>query len=62
MPGDNKREKVKNNWKIYGARGLFTTHYLFEWGVAAIIKPLTFNDAVPSQDEINRIKDIGAAF
>ncbi len=59
MPGANKRGQMKNNWKVWGPRGLFTTHYMFEWGIAAIIKPLSFSDATPTKDEIKKIQDIG---
>jgi hypothetical protein len=41
MPGDTRREQVRNNWKMWGPRGLLTTHGLFEWGVAALIVPLS---------------------
>lgn len=40
MPGDTRRQQVRNNWKMWGPKGLLTTHGLFEWGIAAIIKPL----------------------
>lgn len=41
MPGDTKRQQVSNNWKMWGPKGLLTTHGLFEWGIAAIIMPLS---------------------
>ena len=41
MPGDTRREQVRNNWKMWGPKGLLTTHGLFEWGIAAIIMPLS---------------------
>jgi hypothetical protein len=59
MPGQNKREKFKNNWKVWGAKGLFTNHYLFEWGIAAIIKPLNFSDALPKESDIETAEKIG---
>ncbi len=59
MPGGNNREKVKNNWKMWGPKGLFTNHYLFEWGVAAIIAPLTFSDTLPSREEIENVMSMG---
>jgi hypothetical protein len=59
MPGDNKRQKVKNNWKMWGPRGLFTTHGLFELGVATLIVPLTFNEAVPKNKDIQHAQEIG---
>ena len=48
MPGETKREQVKNNWKMWGPKGLMTTHGLFEIGVASIIAPLSFADTVPT--------------
>ncbi|MGZ6005753.1 MAG: hypothetical protein ACXWLH_06465, partial [Candidatus Saccharimonadales bacterium] len=32
MPGDNRREQVKNNWKMWGPKGLISTHGMFEIG------------------------------
>lgn len=41
MPGANKREILRNNWKMWGPKGLLTTHGIFEWGVALMMAPLT---------------------
>lgn len=41
MPGENRRKQVRNNWKMWGPKGLLTTHGLFEWGIAAIMLPLS---------------------
>lgn len=41
LPGETRREQVKNNWKMWGPRGLLTTHGFFEFGVAALIAPFT---------------------
>lgn len=45
LPGDTKRQAVSNNWKMWGPKGLFTTHYAFEWGVSTILltMPLSRN-------------------
>ncbi|MBP7806871.1 hypothetical protein KA047_00050 [Candidatus Saccharibacteria bacterium] len=59
IPGINRREKVKNNFKMWGPKGLITTHGLFELGIATIIAPLTFKEAVPSEHDIKRMMDIG---
>lgn len=40
FPGDSFPIRVRNNWKFWGPKGLFTTHFTFEWGVAALIAPL----------------------
>lgn len=46
MPGETRRKQVSNNWKMWGPKGLLTTHGLFEWGIAAIIAPLSGNSRV----------------
>lgn len=37
--GETKRESIKRNWQLWGAKGLITTHGLFEMGVATILAP-----------------------
>lgn len=59
MPGDTRRQQVKNNWKMWGPRGLFTAHGLFEVGIAAIIKPVGFGDAQPKKADLELISHIG---
>jgi hypothetical protein len=57
LPGDTKRELVKNNWKMWGPKGLMTTHGAFEWGVATVILPSRFKLALPSEEEIERFRE-----
>ncbi|MBI3624199.1 hypothetical protein HY218_01050 [Candidatus Saccharibacteria bacterium] len=59
MPGQTPREKVRNNWKMWGPKGLFTTHGLFEMGVATLIAPLGFGEAVPTQEDLTELQTIG---
>lgn len=59
LPGVTISDKVKNNWKMWGPRGLMTAHGLFEWGVATIIAPQSFSKSVPSQSDMKRIRKIG---
>jgi hypothetical protein len=59
MPGETRRQKMKNNWKMWGPKGLFTTHGLFEMGVATLIMPLNFAEAVPNAENIKTIEKIG---
>ncbi len=59
MPGVTKREKVKNNWKMWGPKGLMTTHGLFEIGVASIIAPLSFAETVPKKKDMELVLEIG---
>lgn len=41
LPGENRRQQVKNNWKMWGPRGLLATHGFFEFGVAALLAPFS---------------------
>lgn len=59
MPGDTKRQQIKNNWKMWGPKGLLMSHGLFELGVAAIIAPLPFSDSKPTHKEINQFLEMG---
>ncbi len=40
IPGQSAGHQVRNNWKMWGPKGLFTTHAAFEMGVAYLIMPL----------------------
>lgn len=33
IPGDNRRDQLSKNWQYWGAKGVFTTHVMFEFGV-----------------------------
>jgi len=59
MPGETPRQKVKNNWRMWGPKGLMTTHGLFELGVASIIAPLSFSEALPDEKDRQKVQDIG---
>ncbi len=59
IDGDTRREKIKNNWKVWGPKGLITVHGLFELGIAAIIAPLTMSEAIPKKRDIEKIREVG---
>jgi hypothetical protein len=59
MPGETPREKMKNNWKMWGPRGLMTAHGLFELGVASLIAPMSFSKAVPRPADIRAAQAAG---
>lgn len=60
MHGETRREKMKNNWKMWGPKGLFTTHGLFEMGIATLIMPLGFGEAIPKASDVERMREIGS--
>lgn len=53
--GDNRRDSLRKNWEYWGAKGIFTTHFMFEFGFATTISPLRYNDLAPSSDDITRV-------
>lgn len=57
--GLNRRETLKKSWKVYGPKGLMTTHGLFEMGIAALVAPLKFGEAKPKTADITRMQEIG---
>jgi hypothetical protein len=48
-----------NNWRMWGTKGLMSTHGTFEWGFSALIAPMSFMDAVPTKKDIELMQQIG---
>lgn len=59
MPGDKPGKQVQNNWKMWGPKGLMSTHGMFELGVATIIAPLKIKRAFPSEEDIKQFRTQG---
>jgi hypothetical protein len=55
FPGDTMGKQAHNNWKFWGPKGLFTTHFAFEWGVATLMKPLNLRHAMPRNDDLQTL-------
>ena len=48
--GHGAKGNLTRNWKYWGAKGIFMTHVLFEFGIATAIKSTTFPDSAPAYD------------
>jgi len=59
LPGSSKRQRLRNNWEYWGAKGIMTTHFGFELGVATAIAPLKFDDTQPTEEEFRRVENDG---
>lgn len=55
----NYRDLLNNNWEYWGAKGVFATHILFEWGVVTSMSTHRFNDTVPSEQTLHSLNDDG---
>jgi len=61
ITGETAGEKLKNSWKVYGAKGVLTSHSMFEGGVAAISAPMPFADLKVTMHDVNEAKHLGLA-
>lgn len=59
IKGNGKRDTIVKNWEYWGARGVWTSHFMFEWGVATAIKPLKFEEIDITETDITSLKDVG---
>ncbi len=57
--GDTRRQMFLKNWQFWGAKGIMTTHGLFEWGVATTIAPLRLRSGYPNSNELVRVRSEG---
>jgi hypothetical protein len=56
MPGANASHQMSNNWKMWGPKGLFTTHAAFEMGVAFLIAPIKSRKMKPTPDKVTEFQ------
>lgn len=56
LPGDSRRNQLRNNWEYWGAKGVMTTHLAFELGVAMAIAPLRFDDIEITATDLKRVR------
>lgn len=59
MPGTSLSKQVHNNWKMWGPKGLMTTHGAFELGIANMMAPLSFKASMPNNADIAHIYNVG---
>lgn len=52
LPGESRGHQIHNNWKMWGPKGLFTTHAAFETGFAMLIVPAKLKRTKPTADKI----------
>jgi hypothetical protein len=59
IPGETRRDMIRNNWRMWGSKGLMTTHGTFELGVASLLAPLKLSEARPSKADIALLEEVG---
>lgn len=56
LPGQSPRHRVQNNWKMWGPKGLFTTHAAFEMGFAFLVAPIKSRRVRLTKDKVNEFQ------
>jgi len=59
LPGETRRHQLRNNWEFWGAKGVMTTHFAFELGVATTLAAGRLQHTEPSKRDIARLKKEG---
>lgn len=59
IKGPTRSQTIVKNWKFWGAKGLFVSHFLFEWGVSTMSRPLKLREACPSNGTIKHASNVG---
>lgn len=59
MPGASPVQKVSNNWKMWGPRGLLMSHGFFEFGIAFLIKPIGTRQVAVRPQDIVELQEYG---
>jgi hypothetical protein len=58
IKGDTHRQTIAKNWQFWGAKGLFASHFLFEWGVSTMSRGLKLKGAKPTDAIIKHAKNL----
>lgn len=59
LPGKGKLSMLRNNWEYWGAKGVGTTHFSFELGVATSLASWKAKNCVPTISDVTRVKENG---
>lgn len=59
LPGQTKLKMIANNWKMWGPKGLLTSHGFYEFGVGYIMAPMRFHLCAPTVYDVKTLHEIG---
>lgn len=59
VKAETHRESIRRSYKLVGPKGLLMTHTAFEGGAYMIMLPLKLDKAMPKQEELNVIHELG---
>ena len=59
IKGKVNMDTLSKNWQYWGAKGVFTAHVAFEWGIAMAITGHRFNNGAPKPSDLKRVETEG---
>jgi hypothetical protein len=59
IKGKGVRDSIAKNWEYWGAKGIFSNHAFFEWGVATVILGHRFSQDIISERDLAFMKKQG---
>jgi len=59
IKGENTLDTFSKNWQYWGTSGIFTAHFLYEWGVSTTIAVGGFSDIGITDADFKRIEKEG---
>lgn len=59
IKGDTYGDTLSKNWQYWGAGGVFSDHFIYEWGVSAAIAVGSFKDIGMTKSDFVRIEKEG---
>lgn len=59
IKGNGGRDTLSKNWQYWGLKGVFTTHFMYEWGIATSIATTQFNDVGIRDEDLKRVEKEG---
>ncbi len=59
IKGDGGIDTLKKNWRYWGGGGVFTAHYMFEWGIAMAMSPRFPDTTGANANDVIRLEQHG---
>lgn len=61
LPGETRVKQVKNNWRMWGPKGLLSTHGFFEFGVATMLVSMRSKQVPVSHADVLDLREHSVA-
>ena len=56
--GINPRDTLSKNWEYWGAGGVWTKHFMFEWGTATSVATANYKDVIMNKRDITHLERV----